>query len=221
MFKKILMAITLATGVYANAALAEGSSREDEYQAPRSEGSRDEEYQAPRVNVSLFDLKSIAAHVMDEVRTSRLPWTVGEKADYKLDVAGMIQGTLNVLIREETAEGIWVDQLIDVQIQKQKVETLFDKETGQVKRMLIDGKEQKIEPTETPDIVESKPDTVKVPKFPDGVECGYIKLRNKKDNTETEVWINPEIVPIAGMIKTIAQSQMGPVTVELTDFLKK
>ena len=177
---------------------------------------------ATKLNINLFDVKSMTTKLMDDVRTSRIPLTVGDTANYSIDLAGLLQGTMEMLVREETSEGIWLEQNIDLMIQKQKVETLLDSETGAVKKMLVDGKEQKMEEGGKSEIVESKPDTVTVPKGT--FECTYVKIKNTDadgQSSEAELWLNPEIVSIVGLIKQVAQSQLGPVTIELTDFKKQ
>ncbi|MGE0762910.1 MAG: hypothetical protein AB7N80_06500 [Bdellovibrionales bacterium] len=177
---------------------------------------------AASLNINPFDAKSLATKVMDDVRASKIPLTVGDTASYSIDLAGLLKGTLEMLVREETAEGIWLEQNIDLTIQKQKVETLFDAETGAVKKMLVDGQEQKLEEGGKSEIVESKPDTITVPKGT--FECTYLKIRNtdaQGQSSEAELWLNPELVSIVGLIKQVAQSQLGPVTVELTDFKKQ
>ncbi len=171
------------------------------------------------INIQLLDVQALNTQILDEVRPQGLPWKVGDTAEYSLNLGGFINGSMVMLVREETSEGIWLQQDIDLQFQKQKVETLFDKETGQVKKVLVDGQEQKIEGGEAPEIVESKPDTITVPAGT--FECSYIKLKDKKQGSTTDLWLNPELVPIVGLIKQVAQSQLGPVNLELKGFGKK
>ncbi len=173
------------------------------------------------LNINIFDAGDLSTKILDQVEVSKIPFTVGDTANYSLNLGGFLEGTMDMLVREETSEGFWLEQNIDLMIQKQKVETLIDAETGQVKKILVDGQEQKMEEGGKSEIVESRPDTVTVPKGT--FECSYIKIRNtdkQGQSTEAELWLNPEIVPIVGLIKQVAQSQIGPVTVELTDFKK-
>ncbi len=175
------------------------------------------------LKIKVLDTKSVVsmATKIAQDGESVLPFKVGETADYTLNLGGFLNGTMNMLVREETSEGVWLEQNIDLQIQKQKVETLFDKTTGQVKKVLVDGKEQKMEEGgEAPEIVESKPDTVTVPKGT--FECSYVKIRQKTEQgtSDTELWVNPELVPIMGLIKLVSQTQIGPMTLELADFKK-
>jgi len=174
---------------------------------------------ALNINIQLLDVQSLNTQILDEVRPAGLPWKVGDAAEYTLNLGGFINGSMDMLVREETSEGVWLEQNIDLQFQKQKVETLFDKETGQVKKVLVDGQEQKIDAGEAPEIVESKPDTITVPAGT--FECSFIKLKDKKQGSTTDLWLNPELVPIVGLIKQVAQSQLGPVTLELKGFGKK
>lgn len=170
---------------------------------------------------NLLDVKALSTKILGEVNPSKIPLTVGDSADYAIDLGGFIKGTMNMLVREETSEGIWLVQDIDLQIQKQKVETLLDAETGAVKKMLVDGKEQQLEDGGKSEIVESKPDTITVPKGE--FECTYVKIKSTAksgEESEAELWLNPELVPVMGLIKQAAQSQFGTVTLELTDFKK-
>lgn len=175
--------------------------------------------QATALSLNIIDAKNLSAQVLSEVNPTRIPFNVGDVADYKLNLGGFLEGTMHMFVREETADGIWLQQDIDLQIQQSKVETLFDAETGQVKKVLVDGQEQKLDDKEAPEIVESKADTITVEAGT--FECSYLKLHDKKENSDTELWINPELVPIVGLIKQVAQSQFGPVTLELVSFEKK
>lgn len=181
--------------------------------------------------VALFGLQSFAAEnpffnvrqfnqkIFAEVSPSGIPWAVGDTADYSLDLGGFLKGTMKMFVREITSEGLWLEQDIDIQIQQQKVETLLDVETGRVKKVLVNGEEQKMgDPADT-EIVDSKPDNVTVPAGT--FECSYLKIHDKKQNSDSELWVNPELVPMVGLIKQAATSQIGPVTIELTGFQKK
>ena len=46
----------------------------------------------------------------------------------------------------------------------------------------------------------------------------YLKVKDKTNNQLSEQWVNPRDIPLSGMLKTLADSQMGKVTVELTSF---
>jgi len=168
-----------------------------------------------------IDVQKLQQSTMDLANTNDgiLPWKVGDNADYKLNLGGFIEGTLNMLVREEVPQGYWVEQNVDLMIQKSKIEMLFDKNTGQVLEMRVDGQKQDLPKGGEMEIVESRPDSVTVPAGT--FECTYAKLLDKQSNETSELWLEMEIVPIFGLIKQISPSQMGPVTIELTAFLKQ
>jgi hypothetical protein len=145
-----------------------------------------------------------------------LPWTVGESADYNMD-AGFIQGTVHMFVREQNDQGFWIQQDMDLgMLGKQKVEVLYDKNNGQVLQMLVNGEAQTPPDPSNTEIVETKNDHITVPKGE--FDCMYVKLHDKKENTDSQAWIT-QVVPISGMLKSIAPSQFGDVTIELTDFV--
>ncbi len=145
-----------------------------------------------------------------------LLWKVGDTANYKLD-GGIIQGSMHMFVREEVSNGFWLQQDMDMGFMgKQKVETLIDKTNGSVLEMIVNDQKQTPPDPKDTEIVETKNDHIKVPAGE--WDCMYAKIHDKKQNTDAEVWINPKVVPIAGMLKQVAQSQMGPITIELTDF---
>jgi hypothetical protein len=143
---------------------------------------------------------------------------VGDSADYKMD-GGFIQGTMHNLVREETPQGFWVQQDMDMGfLGKQKVEILFDKSTAGVLELLVNGQKQTPPDPNDVEIVETKHDHITVPKGE--YDCIYAKIHDKKQNQDSEAWVNPKVVPINGMLKTIAPSQLGTITMELTDFVR-
>jgi len=174
--------------------------------------------QAQAAEVRTVDLSQPLLAVAD-VDPLGLNWKVGDSTDYKLS-GGIMQGTARMFVREETAQGFWLQQDLDVgMFGKQKVEVLYDKTNAKVLELIVNGQKQTPPEAADTEIVETKHDRVTVPKGE--FECMYVKMRDKKNNQESEAWINPALIPVSGMIKTISQSQMGPVTLELTGFEKK
>jgi hypothetical protein len=46
-------------------------------------------------------------------------------------------------------------------------------------------------------------------------------LKDKDQNdAEINAWLNPQLVPLSGLLKQVAPSQFGTVTVSLTSFKK-
>src|SRR6478672_8822024 len=80
--------------------------------------------------------------IMDQAHTMGLGWKVGDLASYDIDM-GFIKGTMDMSVRSVEADGIWLVQDADLGFAgKQKIETLLDPNTGAIKKMIVNGKEQ-------------------------------------------------------------------------------
>lgn len=148
------------------------------------------------------------------VGTLALKWKVGDKASYKMS-GGLINGTAEMYVREDNGTEIWVQQDMNLGfLGQQKVEVLYDKATGQVKKILANGKEQQLPNQADIEVVETKEDRITVPAGT--FDAIYAKVKDKKNNQIQEAWLNPKEVPINGLLKTISDGQMGKVSLELT-----
>jgi hypothetical protein len=126
-------------------------------------------------------------------------------------------GTMDFTVREEVKEGFWIDQNIDGGFMgKNKVESLIDRNTGEVLRVIVNGQEQ--DPPEAPnqEIEEMKEDNITVPAGT--FDVVYVRIKDLDKNQTQEAWLNPSEIPVSGMVKTIAPSNFGPITLELTGF---
>jgi sporulation protein YlmC with PRC-barrel domain len=145
-----------------------------------------------------------------------LNWKVGQENNYKLNMGGFLNGTMKMSVREVGADGIWLVQDIDLSIQKQKVEVLLDPNNGQIKKMIVNGKEQD-PPKSDYEIVDQKEDHITVPAG--AFDAIYIKVKDNANNGAiSEQWVNPRDIPLSGMLQSIADSQLGKVTIQLTSF---
>lgn len=168
-------------------------------------------------DVALNVVKSVAPKAVSPLAV--LNWKVNDNADYSLK-GGMLNGTLHMFVREETNKGYWVQQDVDLGFMgKQKVEAHYDKSNGQVLELLINGEKQQLPSQDDMEVVESRRESVTVPKGT--FDAIYLKLRDKKKNQDSQLWVNPSQIPIAGMLKTVSATQMGDMTLELTNFLKQ
>lgn len=155
--------------------------------------------------------------IMDQARTTGLDWKVGDRADYSVDM-GFIKGTMNSSVRSIGAEGVWMDQDMDLGFAgKQKIETLIDPNTGAIKKMLVNGQEQQI-PEQDIEVIEVKEDRITVPAGT--FDCIHARMQDKKDKKEINAWINPQLVPMSGLLKQVAPVQFGTLTVLLKSFHK-
>lgn len=166
---------------------------------------------------SSFDAVAFQNATMLEAQlTQGLNWKVGDKASYALDIGGFIKGTSDNSVTQDTGTSIWMTQDMNLMIQKQKVEVLLNKSTGQIEKMLVDGKEQTPPKAGEQEILEMKEDKVTVPAG--SFDCVYAKIKDKESGNITEAWLNPQAIPMSGMLKALADSQFGKVKQELTSF---
>ncbi len=154
-------------------------------------------------------------NIQESVISQGLNWKVGQENNYKLNIGGFLNGTMKMYVREIIADGIWLIQDIDLSIQKQKVEVLLDPNTGAIKKMIVNGKEQE-PPKADYELVEQKEARITV--VAGTFDAIYLKVKDKTNNQLSEQWVNPRDIPLSGMLKTLGDSQMGKVTVELTSF---
>ncbi|MNL16500.1 hypothetical protein D3C87_1375500 [compost metagenome] len=155
--------------------------------------------------------------IMAEARTLGLDWKVGDQNTYSIDM-GFIKGSMVMSVRSIGAEGIWMVQDMDLGFAgKQNVESLLDPNTGEVKKMLVNGKEQEV-PKQDIEVIEITEDKITVPAG--SFDCIHARLKDKTNNNEINMWINPQAVPLSGMLKTIQPSQFGNVTILLKSFKK-
>lgn len=155
--------------------------------------------------------------ISEQAHTMGLNWKVGETNNYSIDM-GFIKGSMVMSVREIAADGVWLDQNVDLGFAgKQVIQTLLDPNTGEVKKMIVNGKEEAV-PKNNTEIVDVKEDKITVPAGT--FECIHARLKDKDTNKESNAWINPQLIPISGMLKAIQPSQLGDVTILLTSFKK-
>jgi hypothetical protein len=156
--------------------------------------------------------------ILGEARTTGLNWKVGDTANYNVDMGGFIKGTMVMTVREIGAEGMWIDQNMDLGFAgKQTVSMLLDPNTGEVKKVLVNGQPHDL-PENNMEVVKVEEDKVTVPAGT--FECVHATLKDTKTNEQSDMWMNPALVPLSGMIKAIQPSQLGKVTIVLKNFKK-
>lgn len=156
--------------------------------------------------------------VKSEIIAQGLKWKVGDQNNYDLNVGTFIKGKMSMLVREISADGVWVDQDQDMGFAgKHKGSALYDINTGELKRLILDGKEQQVKKPNT-ELIDTKDEEVQVPagKF----ESIHARILDKDENVEINAWINFRDIPISGMLKMTKPSQFGEILVELRSFKK-
>lgn len=172
-------------------------------------------FSAPTVVEVLHNIQHQS--ILSQVEAKALDWKVGDTNNYNIDM-GFIKGSMVMSVRSVGADGIWMDQKMDLGFAgKQEIQTLLDPNTGEVKKMIVNGKEQ-TPPTQNVEVIEVKEDRVTVPAGT--FDAVHARLKDLDQNQEINVWINPQQIPLSGMLKTIQPSQLGNVTVVLKSFKK-
>lgn len=153
---------------------------------------------------------------MNQNELTQLDWKVGDTGNYSIDM-GFLKGTMVMHVREWVSDGPWVEQNIELMGQQQKVEILFDKNDGSIITMIVNGEKQEI-PENNSEIEEMTEASITVPAGT--FDCIYVKIRDLDKDEVSEAWINPNIIPISGLLQQKAPSQFGQVVVQLTSFTK-
>jgi hypothetical protein len=144
-------------------------------------------------------------------------FAVGDEASYKLNMGGFLNGTMGMKVAAVDADGtVTINQDMSLMGQSQNCVEVLNPNTGEVKSFKCNGQDQKPGDQGDVEVVETKEDTVTVPAGT--FTCLYIKAKQKTSNDVVEQWINPKEIPVFGLAKTIAPSQLGKVTIELTSF---
>jgi len=172
--------------------------------------------QANPVEALAYDLNQ--SMMTETLAQGPFDFKVGDTASYKLNIGGFLNGTMVMTVKAVSTDEVTITQVMDMMGQKQNCEQVMNPNTGEIKKFQCNGQDQDTGSADDIELVETKEDTVKVPAGT--FVCMYIKAKQKSSGDFIEQWINPKEVPVVGLVKTIAPSQLGKVTVELTSFKK-
>lgn len=151
--------------------------------------------------------------VLSQIGTMGLNWRVNDTANYNMKM-GFIQGKMVMKVASIGPEGIWMHQDVDLGfLGQQQAQILLDQNTGAIKKMIVNGQEQQV-PEQDLEIISTEQVQVTVPAGT--FDAIYVLARS--NNEELKMWVNPNAVPLSGMIKQVSPSQLGEVVVELTSF---
>lgn len=165
--------------------------------------------------VSLIAAETILSN---GAQTAGFNFHAGDSTTYNLNISSFIQGTMSMTVKSVDTNSVVIDQDINVMGQAQSCEETINPNTGAISNMTCNGQHQDPGNNSDIEVVDSKEDTVTVPAGT--FDTLYIKAHNKKDNTDIEQWINPKLIPVLGLAKMNAPTQLGQMTVELASFKK-
>ncbi|MDG0814881.1 DUF3108 domain-containing protein [Bdellovibrio svalbardensis] len=165
-------------------------------------------------------LVHVQANVIMEAQTMGLDWKVGDTSNYDLNIGGFIKGSMVMSVDSIGADGIWMNQDADLGFAgKQKIQTLIDANTGEIKKVIANGQEQQV-PKQDLEIIDTKEEKITVPAGT--FDSIHVTARDKasSDKGEINVWLNPQVVPVGGTLKQTAPTQFGTMTLTLKSFKK-
>ncbi len=147
-----------------------------------------------------------------------IDWKKGDTNSYNVDM-GFIKGSMIQTVRDISSEGMWVDQNMDLGFAgKQTASQLIDPATGEIKKFIVNGKEQAVPEQGEQEVIEVSESKITVPAG--SFDCIFAKIKDKKTGDIIQAWINPDKISIGGMLKIIQPSQLGTVTIVLKSFTK-
>ncbi|MDZ4662251.1 MAG: hypothetical protein SGJ18_11605 [Pseudomonadota bacterium] len=160
---------------------------------------------------------AIQQALLPSFTTQLIFWEVGQKMEHKISVMNL-EGSMATEVKKETEVGYWLNQDVSIAGQEQKVQMLISKEDGTILEMIVNGQKQTPPATPEVEILEQKEANITVPAGT--YDCLFVKVKDVATENISEVWINPKLIPINGMLKAILRQQGLEVAAELVSFKK-
>lgn len=180
----------------------------------RAEGAAD-------INAAVLARTVSNVMVQTQNALNMIGWKVGDLHKFNVKfLFGGGNGTKTVPSEDLAQNAVWLKNEMTLMGQKQTTETLLSRTDAKILKLIVNGKEQ--DPNAGGDaeveILEQYEDNVTVPAGT--FKAMYVKLKTKAQGQETivQVWVNPMAVGLDGQIKLVAETQFGPLTLEVTEF---
>ena len=169
---------------------------------------------------TITEVSQIAAQAVlsNGAENAGLVFHQGDQASYNLDISSFMKGTMSMTVKSVAADAVVIDQDMAIMGQNQSCEETINPNNGTISKMVCNGQAQNPGDNSQIEVVDSKEASVTVPAGT--FDTLWIKAHNKKDNTDIQQWINPKLIPVMGLVKMQAPTQMGEMNVELTSFKK-
>lgn len=176
-----------------------------------------------QVNADVLAKTVSSVMVQAQNALNMINWQVGDYHKFNVKfLFGGGSGLKSVPSEDVAQNAVWLKNEMTLMGQKQVTETLLSRTDAKVLKLIVNGKEQ--DPNAGGDaeieILEQYEDNVTVPAGT--FKAMYVKLKTKAEGQETviQVWVNPIDVGLDGQIKLVAETQFGPLTLEVTEFKK-
>jgi hypothetical protein len=170
---------------------------------------------AQNIDIALSDadLQAIAISAVEPL--DLINWKVGDTASYDVKVGSFGKlGTSKKFVAKDEGTALWIEQHMDLMIQKQKIEILINKADGKVLKTIVNGKEQNT-PEDPLEIISQDYEEVTVPA---GTFNAIHIIAKTKQIERIEVWANPRDTVMDGALKQAVKAQGMDIVMELTSF---
>lgn len=172
--------------------------------------------QADTINNYGFELSKAVMQSVDA--QAGFEWKVGDTASYNMNM-GFVKGKIVMTVKSVGDNKVVINQDMDMGFMgKQNCDQTVDTTNGKTTKIVCNGKDQDLPEDGDIEVIDITAETIKVPAGT--FECAHIKAKKTSSNEEINQWAAPKQVPVTGMVKSIAPSQLGKVTIELTSFKK-
>jgi hypothetical protein len=175
----------------------------------------------PSLTARVFSepLREISQQVMLMSHEGLLDWKVGDTLNFSMQLKPLpTMGTMTIKVTADTAEGYTLTEDVNVSALKQKIEVVLDKNTGEIKKMTINGKPQQVADAGTTKLVKEEEAHITVPAG--SFDCIYL-VTEDANQQKSQSWINPAAIPISGLLKT--KNEAGgilEINTELVSFVR-
>ncbi len=165
---------------------------------------------------TVLDIESasfVNAIVQSNSAENLIDWKIGDSMNYKMSVMGM-SGTMIKSVASEEGNAVWLKQDVSIMGQKQLIEVLLDRATGQILKMRQNGQDKPV-PKSDLEVISQEYTKVTVPAGT--FDCMHVTAKSS-DAPKIEIWANPRDTAMDGGLKQIVQSNGMTITLELTSF---
>lgn len=146
-------------------------------------------------------------------------WKVGDTLNFDMQMKPLPQkGTMTIKVVSDTADGYTLEEDVNFLVLKQVVQVLFDKNTGEIKKMTINGKATDVPDAGKETLIKEEEAHITVPAG--SFDCIHMVTADAS-NQQSETWLNPRDLPITGILKTkAAEAGVLEVNTELVSFAR-
>jgi len=168
-----------------------------------------------------FSLVSSASTLLSDLALHKfatsniIDWVVGDEASFDLDMGFLGKGSVFKKATKEEGNAIWIVTDAKTPMGAQKAEALVARDTGEILKLIVDGKEQKVE---EPDLEIISKDAQEITVPAGTFKTVHLVVKDNKSGSDMEVWINPRDIPLGGQVKSIIKRGFLTVTMVLKSF---